>query len=184
MTRPYTNPEGLSLQACTICGFCERFGCEQFAKASPQTVILPRVFEQPNSSCGRTRMSPACSSTIPDRARPASFTSTRKAARRSSRPVGRNYTYQMDPAVTVFYSEDININPFMGAGALATAIEQRLAEYGTGVEWRPSSRVWKRVRIACERRCAPTASTARSAMPSACRFAARPTRRRGGWPTR
>jgi choline dehydrogenase-like flavoprotein len=27
---------------------CERFGCEQFAKASPQTVILPRLFEQPN----------------------------------------------------------------------------------------------------------------------------------------
>jgi gluconate 2-dehydrogenase alpha chain len=37
--------------------------------------------------------------------------------------VGRNYTYQMDPAVTVFYPEDININPFMGAGALATAID-------------------------------------------------------------
>lgn len=48
MTRPYTNPEGLSLNACNICGFCERFGCEHFAEASPQTVLLPKVFAQPN----------------------------------------------------------------------------------------------------------------------------------------
>src|SRR5690606_23401839 len=26
---------------CTFCGFCERFGCEHVAKASPLTVILP-----------------------------------------------------------------------------------------------------------------------------------------------
>jgi gluconate 2-dehydrogenase alpha chain len=38
---PYTNPEGLTLNPCVYCGFCERFGCEQFAKASPQSVILP-----------------------------------------------------------------------------------------------------------------------------------------------
>lgn len=41
MSRPYTNPEGISLNTCTFCGFCERFGCEHFAKASPQTVLLP-----------------------------------------------------------------------------------------------------------------------------------------------
>jgi gluconate 2-dehydrogenase alpha chain len=41
MTRPYTNPEGLTLNPCVYCGFCERYGCEHFAKASPQTVILP-----------------------------------------------------------------------------------------------------------------------------------------------
>ena len=37
--------------------------------------------------------------------------------------VGRNYTYQTMSAVNVFYPEDININPFMGAGALGTAID-------------------------------------------------------------
>ena len=41
MSRPYVNPEGLTLNTCTFCGFCERFGCEHFAKASPQTAILP-----------------------------------------------------------------------------------------------------------------------------------------------
>lgn len=41
MSRPYTNPEGITLNTCTFCGFCERFGCEHFAKSSPQTVLLP-----------------------------------------------------------------------------------------------------------------------------------------------
>lgn len=43
MSRPYTNPEGLKLNTCSFCGFCERFGCEHFAKASPQTVLLPAL---------------------------------------------------------------------------------------------------------------------------------------------
>jgi gluconate 2-dehydrogenase alpha chain len=37
--------------------------------------------------------------------------------------VGRNYTYQTMASVGVFYPEDININPFMGAGALGTMID-------------------------------------------------------------
>ncbi len=48
MTRPYVNPEGMELKACNICGYCERFGCEHFAKSSPQTVILPKVRSRPN----------------------------------------------------------------------------------------------------------------------------------------
>lgn len=47
-TRPYTNPEGLTLNPCAYCGFCERFGCEHYAKASPQTVILPVLMKNPN----------------------------------------------------------------------------------------------------------------------------------------
>jgi len=46
MSRPYTNPEGLQLHTCTFCGFCERFGCEHFAKGSPQTALLPVLFKQ------------------------------------------------------------------------------------------------------------------------------------------
>jgi len=41
MTRPYTNLYGMALGPCLYCGFCERFGCEMGAKASPQTTILP-----------------------------------------------------------------------------------------------------------------------------------------------
>ncbi|MDC7785053.1 GMC family oxidoreductase [Rhodoplanes sp. TEM] len=48
MTAHYTNPEGMTLQPCMICGFCERFGCEHFAKSSPQTIVLPKLMESPN----------------------------------------------------------------------------------------------------------------------------------------
>jgi gluconate 2-dehydrogenase alpha chain len=48
LSRPYKNPEGLELQACAYCGFCERYACEHFAKASPQTVILPALLNRPN----------------------------------------------------------------------------------------------------------------------------------------
>lgn len=48
LSQPYTNPEGLQLNACVYCGFCERFGCEHYAKASPQTVILPVLLKNPN----------------------------------------------------------------------------------------------------------------------------------------
>ena len=48
MTRPYTNTEGIALNPCVYCGFCERYGCEQFAKASPQAVILPKLREYSN----------------------------------------------------------------------------------------------------------------------------------------
>jgi gluconate 2-dehydrogenase alpha chain len=44
----YTNPEGLKLQQCSFCGFCERYACEHFAKASPQTVILPVLLNRSN----------------------------------------------------------------------------------------------------------------------------------------
>ena len=48
LSRSYKNPEGLELQACVYCGFCERYACEHFAKASPQTVILPALLNRPN----------------------------------------------------------------------------------------------------------------------------------------
>jgi gluconate 2-dehydrogenase alpha chain len=55
LSRPYTNPEGMKLNTCVFCGFCERFGCEHFAKSTPQTVILPVLLANPNfelrSSC-------------------------------------------------------------------------------------------------------------------------------------
>ena len=47
LSTPYTNPEGLKLNACVFCGFCERFGCEHFAKSSPQTVLLPALLKDP-----------------------------------------------------------------------------------------------------------------------------------------
>jgi len=46
LSERYTNPEGLTMNTCTFCGFCERYGCEHFAKASPQTVLLPVLLNE------------------------------------------------------------------------------------------------------------------------------------------
>jgi gluconate 2-dehydrogenase alpha chain len=48
LSRPYTNPLGLKMEACVFCGFCERYACEHYAKASPQTTILPVLLKNPN----------------------------------------------------------------------------------------------------------------------------------------
>jgi gluconate 2-dehydrogenase alpha chain len=48
LSQPYTNTEGMKLNACVFCGFCERFACEHFAKSTPQTVILPVLLANPN----------------------------------------------------------------------------------------------------------------------------------------
>ncbi|MBV9783473.1 MAG: GMC family oxidoreductase [Acidisphaera sp.] len=43
----YTNPYGVRMAPCTYCGFCERFGCANYSKASPQTCVLPALVRQP-----------------------------------------------------------------------------------------------------------------------------------------
>jgi gluconate 2-dehydrogenase alpha chain len=48
LSQPYVNPEGLALNACMFCGFCERYACEHYAKSSPQTVLLPVLLKDPN----------------------------------------------------------------------------------------------------------------------------------------
>jgi len=47
-SRAYTNPYGVRLGPCNLCGFCERFGCFMYSKASPQTTILPILMQRPN----------------------------------------------------------------------------------------------------------------------------------------
>jgi gluconate 2-dehydrogenase alpha chain len=44
----YTNPLGLSMAPCTFCGFCERFGCANYSKASPQVNVLPVLMRKSN----------------------------------------------------------------------------------------------------------------------------------------
>jgi gluconate 2-dehydrogenase alpha chain len=48
LSQPYTNPEGMTLNTCMFCGYCERFGCEHYAKSSPQTVLLPVLLKDEN----------------------------------------------------------------------------------------------------------------------------------------
>jgi len=48
MSRAYTNPLGVQLGPCTYCGFCEKFGCGNYSKASAQTTILPVLMRKSN----------------------------------------------------------------------------------------------------------------------------------------
>ncbi|QTD43225.1 GMC family oxidoreductase [Sporosarcina sp. Te-1] len=41
LSEPYENPDGSQINACQYCGFCERFGCEYGAKASPEVTVIP-----------------------------------------------------------------------------------------------------------------------------------------------
>ena len=156
MTRPYTNFEGISMQACTVCGFCERFACEHFAKASPQTTILPKALSYPNVEL-RTRAHVRRVLLDSERKRGTAVLYVDGAGQEVEQPaeivilcafalnnvklllnsgigqpydsatgqgtIGRNYTYQTMAAVNVFYPESVRINPFIGAGALRTVID-------------------------------------------------------------
>ena len=46
LSTAYTNPYGCTLAPCTYCGFCERFGCANYAKSSPQTCVLPALMRE------------------------------------------------------------------------------------------------------------------------------------------
>ncbi|WP_049926371.1 GMC family oxidoreductase [Halopiger goleimassiliensis] len=48
LTDTYTNPDGIQQGRCEYCGYCERFGCEWGAKASPITTVLPAAQETGN----------------------------------------------------------------------------------------------------------------------------------------
>jgi gluconate 2-dehydrogenase alpha chain len=48
LSQAYTNPLGVTLGPCTYCGFCERFGCGNYSKASPQTTLLPVLMRRSN----------------------------------------------------------------------------------------------------------------------------------------
>jgi gluconate 2-dehydrogenase alpha chain len=48
MTRPYINPDGVAFGSCHYCGYCERFGCEMNAKASPHFTVIPLAAAKKN----------------------------------------------------------------------------------------------------------------------------------------
>jgi gluconate 2-dehydrogenase alpha chain len=44
----YINEYGMQMAPCNYCGFCERYGCYQYSKSSPQTTILDALKAKPN----------------------------------------------------------------------------------------------------------------------------------------
>jgi gluconate 2-dehydrogenase alpha chain len=155
-TRPYVNSEGLQMNSCVYCGFCSNFGCEQFAKASPQVCILPAALKLPTfelrtgahvlrvelsddrktargvtyvDAAGVETFQPAevvilCSFAINNtRLLLLSGIGTPYDPSTGKGVVGRNYTHQTTSNVNLFFDESTNINPFMGAGAVAVTMD-------------------------------------------------------------
>ncbi len=152
---PYVNPLGAQIGQCTYCGFCEKFGCGNYSKASPQTTVLPYLMSKPNFML-KTECEVLKVELTPDRKRATGVTYVNSAGEQFFQPagivvlsayvlqnvrllllsgigqpydpvsgegvVGRNYAYQTMSSVNVFFDDKI-INPFIGAGAMATVID-------------------------------------------------------------
>jgi gluconate 2-dehydrogenase alpha chain len=155
-SRNYTNPDGVSLGVCHYCGFCERFGCEANAKASPHFTVIPLAMKNPNFEL-RTHCRVLRVNLDSDRKRAVSVTYLDALGREVEQPaemilisafainnvhllltsgigkpydpktgkgvVGRNYAYQAHGGATAFFGEDEFMNPFMGAGALGSVMD-------------------------------------------------------------
>ena len=87
LSRNYTNPEGMQLRTCMFCGFCERYGCEHFAKSSPQTVLLPVLLNDPKFKL-RTQCQILRVNLDRDRKRAVSVTYVDAAGREFEQPAG------------------------------------------------------------------------------------------------
>ena len=146
----YTNPYGVKLGPCNLCGFCERFGCFMYSKAAPQTTILPVILPRSNLE---VRANSYVTRILLDKSgkratgvryidesgaeieQPASLVILSAFQMHNVRlllmsgigkpydpktgtgVVGKNYAYQMITATLAFFGEEVQINPFIAAGA-------------------------------------------------------------------
>jgi gluconate 2-dehydrogenase alpha chain len=155
LSQAYTNSLGAQLGKCTYCGFCEKFACGNYSKASPQTTVLPYLLRKSNFTL-RTECEVLRVELAPDKRRATGVTYVNSAGEEFFQPaemvflgayilqnvrllllsgigkpydprtgegvVGKNYAYQTMSSVNVFFDDKL-INPFIGAGALATVID-------------------------------------------------------------
>ena len=146
----YTNPYGVRMGPCNLCGYCERFGCFLYSKASPQTTILPILAGRANLD---VRTNAYVTRILRDGSgkratgvlyidehgaeveQPADLVVLCAFQMHNVRLlllsgigvpydphsgeglVGKNFAYQMCSLVPTFFGEDVQINPFIGAGA-------------------------------------------------------------------
>ena len=149
-SRAYTNPYGVRQGPCNMCGFCERFGCFLYSKASPQTSILPILANRPNLEV-RTNSYVTRILLDKSRTRATGVLYVDEGGQEVEQPaelvvlsafqfhnvrlllmsgvgkpydpatgqgvVGKNYAYQMVAGTAAFFKDDVEINPFIGAGA-------------------------------------------------------------------
>lgn len=48
MSQAYTNPLGVQLAPCSYCGFCEKYACGNYSKATAATTIIPALMQRKN----------------------------------------------------------------------------------------------------------------------------------------
>lgn len=155
-TEPYTNPYGVQMGPCNYCGYCERFGCFNYSKASPQSTILPVLLSQPNFEL-RTQSKVIRINTDSTGRKATGVTYIDAQGREVEQPadlvilsafqlhnvrllllskigkpydpisgtgvVGKNYAYQTNSAVNLFFDQDKHFNPFVGAGSGFTCLD-------------------------------------------------------------
>lgn len=155
LSQPYVNPFGAQLGACTYCGFCEKFGCGNYAKASAQTTLIPYILTKPNFEL-RTESEVLKVERTADGKHATGVTYVDSAGTEYFQPasivvltayqlhnvhllllsgigkpydpatgegvVGKNYCYQTMSGIDVFFDDKL-LNPFIGAGALASVID-------------------------------------------------------------
>lgn len=160
-SEPWTNPYGVQLGVCNYCGFCERFGCFNYSKGSPQSCVLPalRAYKnielrthahviRVNTDASGTQ---ATGVTYIDRdgqevEQPASLVILSAfqlhnvrllLLSRIGKPynpvtgegvVGRNYAYQMNGGISLFFKDDKYFNPFAASGTTGMYIDEFNAE--------------------------------------------------------
>lgn len=152
----YTNIYGVQMGACNFCGYCERFGCYNYSKASPQSTILPALFQKKNFSL-KTRAQVIRINTDSTGKKATGVTYIDAYGQEVEQPadlvilsafqlhnvrllllskigkpydpktgegvVGKNFAYQMNSGISLFFDQSQNFNPFVGAGAAGTVID-------------------------------------------------------------
>lgn len=160
-TGPWKNPYGVQLGVCNYCGFCERFGCFNGSKASPQSTVLPSLRQFPNFSL-RTQSQVIRINTDPSGKRATGVIWVDPQGQEHEQPaelvilsafqlhnvrlmllsgigkpyhaqsgeggVGRNYAYQMNGSLNLFFGEKHHFNPFAATGVTGTFIDDFNAE--------------------------------------------------------
>lgn len=146
---------------CNYCGFCERFGCFNYSKASPQACVLPALKQHSNFEL-RTESHVLRVNTDSTGTKATGVTYIDANGQEVEQPaslvvlsafqlhnvrllllskigkpydpvtgegvVGRNYAYQMNGGISLFFNEDHNFNPFAATGTTGMFIDDFNAE--------------------------------------------------------
>lgn len=160
-SEPYTNPYGVQLGVCNYCGYCERFGCFNYSKASPQANVLPALRQHENFEL-RTQAHVLRVNTDSTGTKATGVTYLDANGQEVEQPanlvvlsafqlhnvrllllskigkpydpvtgegvVGRNYAYQMNGGVKLFFDKESDFNPFAATGATGMFIDEFNAE--------------------------------------------------------